>query len=86
MTTLSRALAGILLTYGMFASALAQSPQKLPGSWFAGGEKFGLVFEKNDGHPYFAYGNCDKQRSRPRARLNLEIDPKLFGDAVATGK
>jgi hypothetical protein len=72
--------------YGMLASASAQSPQKLPGSWFAGGEKFGLVFEKNDNHPYFAYGDCDRQRSRPRVRLNLEIDPKLFGDAIAAGR
>ena len=83
---MTRALTGILLTYVTLASASAQSPQKLPGSWVAGDERFGLVFEKNDGHPYFAYGNCDRQGSRAQARLNLEIDQKLFGDVIATRK
>jgi hypothetical protein len=47
-----------------------------------------LVFNKNDGEPYFAYGTCDRPTPGGRlARLNLDkIDPKLFSDAVATEK
>jgi hypothetical protein len=81
-----RVMAGLLLAYGMLASASAQSPQKVPGSWFAGDDRFGLTVNKNDAQPSFAYGDCDRRKSRPQARLNLRIDPRQFGDALAMGK
>lgn len=86
MIVLRTAACIFLLTCGMLASALAQSPKKVPGSWSASGDKFGLLFDRDDTHPYFAYGNCDRQSSHPQATLNLELDPKLFGDAIAAGK
>jgi hypothetical protein len=62
-------------------AVLAQSPQKISGSWFVSDGKIGLVLQKDDNHPYFLYGDCEK--SGRDARLNLEVEPKLFGDAVA---
>jgi len=61
--------------------AVAQSTQRIGGSWFATEGKIGLVLKKGDFHPYFIYGECEKPRRQ--VRLNLEIEPKLFGDAVA---
>src|SRR5262249_61710429 len=61
--------------------AVAQSTQRIGGSWFATEGKIGLVLKKGDFHPYFMYGECEKPRRQ--VRLNLEIEPKLFGDAVA---
>ena len=62
-------------------SAVAQSTQRILGSWFASEGKIGLVLKKGDLHPYFLHGECEKPRRQ--VRLNLEIEPKLFGDAVA---
>ncbi len=75
-----------MLAQGSAASAIAQSPQKLPGSWYAADNKFGWVIEKGDDEPHFAYGECDRRQLHPRAKLTLEIDPKLFGDAITAGK
>ena len=86
MTKLRHALFAILLAQGSAASAIAQSPQKLPGSWYAADNKFGLVVEKGDGEPHFAYGECDRRQLHPRAKLTLEIDPKFFGDAITASK
>src|SRR5262245_38983492 len=63
---------------------LAQSAQRVSGSWFASEGKVGLVFQKGDNHPYFLYGHCEKPGRE--ARVNVEIEPKLFGDAIATEK
>jgi hypothetical protein len=62
-------------------AAVAQSTERIGGSWFATEDKVGLVLSKGDFHPYFLYGECEKPHRR--LRLNLEIEPKLFGDAVA---
>jgi hypothetical protein len=62
-------------------ATVAQSTQKVGGSWFTNEERIGLVLEKDGLHPYFMYGECE--RPRRQVRLNLEIEPKLFGDAVA---
>ena len=86
MMVYRRVLAGFLLTYGMLTTASAQPSQKVLGSWFAGDDRFGLIVNKNDAEPSFAYGDCDRQKSRPQASLNLRIDPKQFGDAIAMGK
>jgi hypothetical protein len=62
-------------------AAVAQSTERIGGSWFASEDKVGLVLKKGDLHPYFMYGECEKLRHQ--VRLNLEVEPKLFGDAVA---
>jgi hypothetical protein len=62
-------------------AVFAQSAQRVSGSWFANEGKVGLVFQKGDFHPYFLYGDCEKPRRE--VRLNLEIEPKLFADAIA---
>jgi hypothetical protein len=62
----------------------AQSAQRVSGSWFASEGKVGLVFQKGDYHPYFLYGRCEKPGRE--VRLNLEVEPKLFGDAIAKEK
>lgn len=92
MKHLFRGLAGISLAYGLLTSASARSLQELPGSWFASEENFGPVFDKNDGEPYFACGDCDRTqvretavRSQAQAKLYFEVDPKLFGDAIVKG-
>jgi hypothetical protein len=59
----------------------AQSAQRVSGSWSASEGKVGLVLQKGDNHPYFLYGHC--QKPGREVRLNLEIEPKLFGDAIA---
>jgi hypothetical protein len=61
-------------------AVFAQSAQRVSGSWFANEGQVGLVFQKDDNHPYFLYGHCDKPRRE--VRLNLEIEPKLFGHAI----
>jgi hypothetical protein len=61
-------------------ATVAQSTQKVGGSWFTNEEKVGLVLRKDELHPYFMYGECE--RPRHWVRLILEIEPKLFGDAV----
>jgi hypothetical protein len=61
-------------------AVLAQSTQKIPGSWIVNDGKIGLVLQKDDNHPYFLYGDCGK--SGRDVRLNLEVEPKLFGDAI----
>jgi hypothetical protein len=81
-----RVMAGLLLASGMLASASAQSPKKVPGSWFASDDRFGLIVNKDDAEPSFAYGDCNRQKSRPQASLNLRIDPRQFADAIAMGK
>jgi hypothetical protein len=86
MTKLRHALFAILLAQGSATAAIAQSPQKVPGSWYAADNKFGLVAEKGDHHPHLAYGECDRRQLHPRARLTLEIDPKFFGDAITASK
>jgi hypothetical protein len=65
-------------------SAAAQSTQAISGSWFANEGKIGLVLKKGDLHPYFLYGECEQPRHQ--IRLNLEVEPKLFADAVARGE
>jgi hypothetical protein len=62
-------------------AAVGQPTERIGGSWFASEDKVGLVLRKGDFHPYFMHGECEKPHRR--ARLNLEIEPKLFGDAVA---
>jgi hypothetical protein len=62
-------------------TAVAQSTERIGGSWFANEDKVGLVLKKGDLHPYFMYGECEKPHRR--VRVNLEIEPKLFADAVA---
>jgi hypothetical protein len=81
-----RALAVAIFAHAVLASASAQSLQKLPGSWFASEDKFGLLFEKSDGELYFAFGRCDRTGAHAQARLDLDIDPKIFGDAISSGK
>jgi hypothetical protein len=62
-------------------AAVAQSTQRIGGSWFATDGKMGLVLKKGDAHPYFLYGECEK--AHRHVRLQLEIEPKLLGDAIA---
>jgi hypothetical protein len=60
---------------------VAQSTERIGGSWFASEGTIGLVLQKGDSHPYFLFGRCNKLRRH--VDLNLEIEPKLFGDAIA---
>jgi hypothetical protein len=76
-----------LLPGGVLPCAAAEPPQQIPGIWFGGHERFGLLFEEGDGHPYFAFGQYDRAtQARPKAQLTLDVDPKLFGDALADEK
>ena len=73
-----------LIACTIVTAGSARSTERVSGSWFANERLFGLVFQKTDIHPYFLYGNCET--SPPSARVNLEVDPKLFGDAVTNGE
>jgi hypothetical protein len=86
MMKLRCALAGVLLVHGALASAKAEPPEQVPGRWFGRPDRFGLLFAADDVHPYFAFGQCDRtQAGRPRAQLQLDVDPKVLGD-VLTGE
>jgi hypothetical protein len=67
-------------------AGFAQSLATVPGSWFANERSFGLLFQKSDMHPYFLSGSCEPSSRQTQARLNLEVEPKLFGSAVTNGE
>jgi hypothetical protein len=83
MYSLSPNLIALVMTIAS-AQALAQTPERVSGEWFANSGKFGLVSQAGDSHPHFLYGECD--RSKRRATVQLEIDPKLFADVLTTEK
>ena len=62
--------------------ASAQSVEKLSGTWFENGGKFGLVSQAGDFHPTFIFGECDL--SKRQAVVQIEVDPKLFADVLGT--
>src|SRR5262249_58445286 len=82
-----------LVLAASLASALSQPVageqiQKLPGLWFTNDEgnisQLALLFAEGELHPYFMYGVC--QRSTGVLKLDLEADPKYFGDAVTNSR